>query len=242
MDFVDKTFEMLKMQERERYYLTPRAKSTSTPGSTPSPLPQPFSKRVLTADQKMTRTLQSAGLSSDEIQRIKEAREQELQAKAAVKAKREQEKLERELKKKQKAEAAQQAHNTTMELRKCLAKECLDIGQPGGPEAVRLIGDGQDVVPPEQPKVKAAKSRSGPMTAALEQFVKDRKAEGLNYMQAMGMWRDSAERAAIVNQMTPAERKKRKYDLVRPQEPVPVPAELPAPGGPGGARMNEGAA
>ena len=235
MSFADKLFSVVQNPRRDRHYFTPRGRSSTLPDSaTPSPLPQPFSKRVLTAEQKMTRTLQSAGLSNEEIQRIKHAREQELQAKAALKLQKEQQK---ELKKKEKADKAaelKEQHRITMELRQRLAEMCPPIGEPGG-EPIGLIGDGADVAPPAQ-AVKG-KKRQGPMTEAMERFLDARKKEGIPYFQAMSLWRDSAERAAIVNAMTPSERKKRKYDLVR------VPADVPAPPPAAeGERVNAGAA
>ena len=224
--------------------MTPRGKP-SVPGfaastHTPSP-PLPMSKRILTADQKLSKSLQSAGLDADHIARIKAELEAKTAAKEAAKEQKEREKVEKALKKKKKDAEAQRAAmredlRITMELRQRLAAQCPDIGHPGGPEVVRLFGadqgDGAGVPAsePSEPVAKPKRKRHGPMTDAMELFIAARKADGLNYMQAMGLWRDSDERAAIVNRMTPAERKKRRYDLppAAPVQPA-VPAE-PADG------------
>lgn len=231
--FADQIFGDLKVKVNDdRAYLTPRSKASAPGSTTPSP-PLPYSKRLLTADQKLTKTLHSVGIDADQIAKIKE----DLHAKAVVKEQKERERQEKALKKKEKADAAHKARaeeaQRLQELRNVLASQCPDIGEPGGPEAVRLHGDGYDVqaqVPPQAPK----KARQGPMTAALKLYVEARKQEGLGYMEAMALWRGSSERAAIVDKMTPAERKKRKYDMVHkpPAEHPPVPPQPPAPAQP----------
>ena len=55
------------------------------------------------------------------------------------------------------------------------------------------------------------KRNNGPMQAVMREFINLKRAEGLSYHEAMGLWRGSAERQAIVDKIPEGERKKRRY-------------------------------
>ena len=52
---------------------------------------------------------------------------------------------------------------------------------------------------------------SGPMAEAMKAFHQAKKAEGFTYSEAQGLWKTSAERQAIVQTMSDAEKKRRRY-------------------------------
>lgn len=61
-----------------------------------------------------------------------------------------------------------------------------------------------------KPKKKKAPA-NGPMTAALKEFVARMKDEGFPYMEAMRLWKNSDERLDIVENLSEAECKRRRY-------------------------------
>ena len=63
----------------------------------------------------------------------------------------------------------------------------------------------------EEKKAKEPKKSSGPMEAAMKVFADAQRAQGTKYIQAMRLWKQSDERAEILNNMTESERKRRRY-------------------------------
>ena len=62
-------------------------------------------------------------------------------------------------------------------------------------------------------KTKAKRDMSkGPMQAAMAKFFSKKRSEGLPYKDIQQAWLKSASRAKIVANMSPAERKKRRFD------------------------------
>lgn len=60
-------------------------------------------------------------------------------------------------------------------------------------------------------KVEVTKSSKGPLMDEMNKFVSDAKANGHSHREAMALWRESEERAQIVNSMSESERKRRRY-------------------------------
>ena len=52
---------------------------------------------------------------------------------------------------------------------------------------------------------------AGPMQIEMKKFVDGLKANGYGHFQAMDLWKQSKERAKIVNAMSESERKRRRY-------------------------------
>lgn len=79
-----------------------------------------------------------------------------------------------------------------------------------------------------KPEKKKRKPPNGPMTEAMDKFVTARRANGVGYIRAMKEWGQSAEREAIVSQMSESERKRRRYDLVEKKAAI-SPGEASTP-------------
>ena len=51
----------------------------------------------------------------------------------------------------------------------------------------------------------------GPLSVAFQEFMRQKKAEGNTHKDALGLWKISPERMAIVGKMSESERKRRRY-------------------------------
>lgn len=58
---------------------------------------------------------------------------------------------------------------------------------------------------------KRAGPENGPMFQTFQAFVAKRKSKGMSHADAVAAWKTSKQRAAIVDNMSEAERKKRRY-------------------------------
>ena len=61
---------------------------------------------------------------------------------------------------------------------------------------------------------KTTKSESkscGPLSVAFQEFMRQKKADGRTHKEALGLWKNSPERTAIVGSMSESERKRRRY-------------------------------
>ena len=60
-------------------------------------------------------------------------------------------------------------------------------------------------------KSKAKKKRNGPMKDAMQRFFDQKREQGKSYRKTQRLWVKSAERAAVMKDMTLAEKKRRRY-------------------------------
>lgn len=174
---------------------TPPKRPYQVPESTPAKIALPCSKRMLQADTRMTKELEKIGLSPDEIEMIRAKRDEAKAEAARKKAEKEEAKKER---------AAQKERKEQEKKEKELKRE-------------------QDKMEKQRKKEKLAQERAekkeggknerrvGPMTTAMDEFVKKVREGGTGYIQAMREWRQSSERAAILENMSDAEKKRRRY-------------------------------
>ena len=61
-------------------------------------------------------------------------------------------------------------------------------------------------------KTKKRSHKDGPMQEAMKKYIASKREKGFTYMQALQKWRNSSKRASIVDNMSEAERKRRRYD------------------------------
>lgn len=52
----------------------------------------------------------------------------------------------------------------------------------------------------------------GPIYKIMKAFLSEKKASGHSHKEALSLWKDSKERAVVVENMSPAERAKRRYN------------------------------
>lgn len=85
------------------------------------------------------------------------------------------------------------------------------------PESVQKLqpvhsdGDGRPEDAPKQKKPRAASA--GPMQNAYSDYLRSQKAEGHSHLEAMRSWRTSSERAKVMESLSKAEIKRRRYDV-----------------------------
>ena len=65
--------------------------------------------------------------------------------------------------------------------------------------------------PSQEDKKGGKKKMDGPMTSAMKAFIELKISEGHTYFEARGLWKTSADRQAIVDGMSEAEAKRRRY-------------------------------
>lgn len=60
-------------------------------------------------------------------------------------------------------------------------------------------------------KAREREADKGPLAVAYQSFMESAKSKGASHKEAMAMWRNSDERERIVMQLSPSERKRRRY-------------------------------
>ena len=58
---------------------------------------------------------------------------------------------------------------------------------------------------------KKRKPNNGPMKVALDQFIAKKRAKGFSYMESLKLWSTSKQRQAIVDSLSPEERRRRRF-------------------------------
>lgn len=61
---------------------------------------------------------------------------------------------------------------------------------------------------PDKPKKAASQ---GPLAATMKAFIESAKSSGHSHQEALQLWRNSEERASVVNALPESERKRRRY-------------------------------